>query len=172
MFLHTFEYRYPRTQITSGGLGTMGFCLPAAMGIAIQKKDRPVISINGDGGFQMNMQELATIRTYSIPVKIMIFNNNNLGMVKQWQDFFWEKRYASTIFDQNPDFIQLTKAFDIPAIRVEKKSKVESSIKKMLKSKGPFLVEFRIDPDAHVYPMIPSGARLQDIIIGDKPKTT
>ena len=93
-------------------------------------------------------------------------------MVKQWQDFFWEKRYASTIFDQNPDFIQLTKAFDIPAIRVEKKSKVESSIKKMLKSKGPFLVEFRIDPDAHVYPMIPSGARLQDIIIGDKPKTT
>ena len=116
-----YEYRYPRTQITSGGLGTMGFCLPAAMGIAIQKKDRPVISINGDGGFQMNMQELATIRTYSIPVKIMIFNNNNLGMVKQWQDFFWEKRYASTIFDQNPDFIQLTKAFDIPAIRVVQK---------------------------------------------------
>ena len=109
------------------------------MGIA-KKKDRPVISINGDGGFQMNMQELATIRTYSIPVKIMIFNNNNLGMVKQWQDFFWENRYASTIFDQNP-------AFDIPAIRVVKKSKVESSIKKMLKSKGPFLVEFRIDPD-------------------------
>ena len=163
-----YEYKYPRTQITSGGLGTMGFCLPAAMGIAIEKKDMPVISISGDGGFQMNMQELATIRTYSIPVKIIIFNNNNLGMVKQWQDFFWEQRYASTIFDQNPDFIRLAEAFDIPALKVTKKEEVATSINKMLKTKGPILVEYRIDPDAHVYPMIPSGARLQDIILEPK----
>jgi acetolactate synthase-1/2/3 large subunit len=165
-----YKYLYPRTQITSGGLGTMGFCLPAAMGIAIRKKDRPTISISGDGGFQMNMQELATIRSYSIPVKIIIFNNNNLGMVKQWQDFFWDNRYASTIFDQNPDFILLAKSFDIPAIRVSKKEEVADSIHKMLKTQGPILVEYKIDPDAHVYPMIPSGARLQDIIIDENHK--
>lgn len=165
-----YEYKYPRTQITSGGLGTMGFCLPAAMGIAVQKKDRPTISISGDGGFQMNMQELATIRSYSIPVKIIIFNNNNLGMVKQWQDFFWNNRYSSTIFDQNPDFIRLAESFDIPALRVSKKEEIVPSIKKLLKAKGPYLVEYCIDPDAHVYPMIPSGARLQDIIIDEKHK--
>lgn len=163
-----YEYKYPRTQITSGGLGTMGFCLPAAMGIAIEKNDRPTISISGDGGFQMNLQELATIRSYNIPVKIIIFNNNNLGMVKQWQDFFWNKRYSSTIFDQNPDFIKLSESFDIPALRVTKKEEVTNSIKTMLNHKGPFLVEYKIDPDAHVYPMIPAGARLQDIIISEK----
>lgn len=162
-----YEYHYPRTQITSGGLGTMGFCLPAAMGIAIRMQDKPTIAISGDGGFQMNMQELATIRSYSIPVKIIIFNNNNLGMVKQWQDFFWDNRYSSTIFDQNPDFILLAEAFDIPAIRVSKKEQVTDSIHQMLKTKGPILVEYQIDPDAHVYPMIPSGARLQDIIIDE-----
>ena len=143
-----YEYRYPRTQITSGGLGTMGFCLPAAMGIAIQQKRPPSISINGDGGFQMNMQELATIRTYSIPVKIMIFNNNNLGMVKQWQDFFWEKRYASTIFDQNPDFINSLKLLQYTCDKSSKK--IKSRKLYLLKSKGPFLVEFRIDPECKV----------------------
>ena len=167
-----YEYKYPRTQITSGGLGTMGFCLPAAMGVAIHKTDRPTIAISGDGGFQMNMQELATIRSYDIPVKILIFNNNNLGMVKQWQDFFWNNRYASTIFDQNPNFIRLAESFGIPAIRVNKKEDVVNSIKKMLKEKGPILVEYLIDPDAHVYPMIPSGARLQDIIIDKNHKPT
>ena len=165
-----YEYRYPRTQITSGGLGTMGFCLPSAMGVALCKKDRPVIAINGDGGFQMNMQELATIRSYNIPVKIVIFNNNNLGMVKQWQDFFWDNRYSSTIFDQNPDFTILAKSFDIPAIRVSEKEQVVNSIQKMLSTKGPILIEYQIDPDAHVYPMIPAGARLQDIIIDENHK--
>ena len=165
-----YEYRYPRTQITSGGLGTMGFCLPAAMGIALCKTDRPTIAISGDGGFQMNMQELATIRSYSIPVKIVIFNNNNLGMVKQWQDFFWNNRYASTVFDQNPDFVRLSESFDIPAMRVSKKEAVEGSIHKMLAERGPILVEYLIDSDAHVYPMIPSGARLQDIIINEEHK--
>ena len=163
-----YEFKHPRSELTSGGLGTMGYSLPAAMGAALHVTDRPVISISGDGGFQMNMQELATIRTYNIPVKIIIFNNKNLGMVKQWQDFFWDQRYSSVIFDQNPDFIKLSDAFDIPAEIVREKNDVALAINRMLDTEGPYLVEFRIDKDAHVFPMIPSGESLSSIILGPK----
>ncbi|MBL0691576.1 MAG: biosynthetic-type acetolactate synthase large subunit [SAR324 cluster bacterium] len=159
-----YSFMYPRSHITSGGLGTMGFSLPAAMGIATEFKDRVVISISGDGGFQMCMQELAMIRDYSLAVKIFIFNNRNLGMVKQWQDFFWEARYASTTFDFNPSFTMIGKAFDIPSYAVREKNEVAGAINKALNTKGPVLVEFKIDPDSHVFPMVPAGAKLSDII--------
>ena len=164
-----YAFQYPRTHITSGGLGTMGFSLPAAMGIATSVTDKPIISISGDGGFQMCMQELATIRAYNLPVKIVIFNNSNLGMVKQWQDFFWKSRYASTVFDFNPDFSALTYAYDIPSKKVRTKQEVEAVVDWMLKEAGPVLVEFKIDPDAHVYPMVPAGRPLAEIIRGEDP---
>ncbi|KAK3586193.1 hypothetical protein CHS0354_013143 [Potamilus streckersoni] len=151
-----YNFKYPRSEITSGGLGTMGFSLPAAMGIAMIVHDRPVISVSGDGGFQMNMQELATIRTYNIPVKMVIFNNRNLGMVKQWQDFFWQSRYSSVIFDQNPDFVRLCGAFDIPAACANEKEELPDMVETMLNTPGPYLLEIKIDENAHVFPMIPS----------------
>ena len=164
-----YKFQKPRSHITSGGLGTMGFSLPAAMGIASLEHDRVVVSISGDGGFQMCMQELATIREYSLAVKIFVFNNSNLGMVKQWQDFFWQSRYASTVFDFNPSFTNLGKIYDIPSFEVKHRPEVRPVIKKALELAGPVLVEFKIDPDAHVYPMVPSGADLKEIIVGEDP---
>ena len=163
-----YAFKNTRSHLSSGGLGTMGYSLPAAMGAACYIKDRPVISISGDGGFQMNLQELATIRTYDLPVKIIIFNNNNLGMVKQWQDLFWKGRYAHTLFDQNPDFIKIAEAYSIPGFQAGKKEEVVEVIHKMLEIEGPVLVEFKIDEDAHVYPMIPAGGSLHDIIVEAK----
>lgn len=160
-----YLFKNSRSHITSGGLGTMGFALPAAMGVAFHVKDRPVISISGDGGFQMNVQELATLRSYNIPVLNIIYNNNNLGMVKQWQDFFWDSRYAHTIFDSNPNFVKLAEAYSIPAFSTGKKEEVGDIIKEALKIKGPSLIEFKIDKNAHVFPMIPAGGGLRDIIL-------
>ena len=158
-----YDFRFPRTQITSGGLGTMGFAVPAALGIACEKNDRPIISISGDGGFQMNSQELATIRSYDLPVKIVIFNNNNLGMVKQWQDLFWDNRLSSTVFFHNPDFVKLGESYGIPSFRVTKKEDVVASIHKMIEP-GTCLVEYCIDFNAHVFPMVPAGESVKNII--------
>ena len=160
-------FKNPQSHVTSGGLGTMGFSLPAALGIAAEFPEKTVISVSGDGGFQMNMQELATIRTYNVNVKIVIINNGNLGMVKQWQDIFWNNRYSSVIFDQNPDFVALGKSFDIPSHSVGAKEKVPGMIRKMLDEEGPFILEFKVEKDAHVYPMVPSGAPLRDIILSE-----
>ncbi|ADQ14853.1 biosynthetic-type acetolactate synthase large subunit [Halanaerobium hydrogeniformans] len=159
------KYQKPRQFITSGGLGTMGYGLPAAIGAQIGQPDEKVILIAGDGSIQMNLQELGTAQTYNIPIKIFIFNNNFLGMVRQWQEFFFDKRYASTKIPA-PDFIKMADAYGIWAKRVEKKSNLDAVIKGAMEHDGPALVDIRIPEEENVYPMVPAGAGLKDMIGG------
>lgn len=159
-----FKFKNNRSVITSGGLGTMGFGLPAAMGAKLAKPERTVISISGDGGFQMTLQELGTIAKYKIPVKMVILNNHFLGMVRQWQEMFFEKRYSFTEMD-SPDFVQLAAAYQIPAWRVEKPEDLKSKIKNMLNEEGPALLEILVEKEGNVFPMVPSGAAVDEIIL-------
>ncbi|HOV98269.1 MAG TPA: biosynthetic-type acetolactate synthase large subunit [Bacteroidota bacterium] len=164
-----FRWKHPRTYITSGGLGTMGFSLPAAIGAAFGRKDLPVFSLSGDGGFQMNSQELATIAQYKIPVRAFIFNNGFLGMVRQWQELFWRKRYSHTEM-QSPDFVKLADAHGIPAIRVTKNEEVDSAIEQALNhTEGPIVVEFVVEKEENVFPMIPAGQTVNEIIDNPEP---
>lgn len=148
--------------ITSGGLGTMGFALPAAIGAKVARPERNVIAIIGDGCFQMNIQELATIAQEQIPVKIIILNNNYLGMVRQWQQLFFEKRY-SFVDLQNPDFVAVTKGFYIDAERVEKREELESAMERLLSSTKPMLLEIVVKKETNVFPMVPTGAAVHEI---------
>lgn len=161
-----FAFKHPRTHLTSGGLGTMGFSLPASIGASFSKPRWPVISFSGDGGFQMNIQELATVKAYNLPILIVIFNNANLGMVKQWQDLFWQSRYAATIFDESPDFLKIAEGYGLPGVRIGKKEEVAPAIQKALQTKGPLVMEFLLEPDTCVYPMIPAGKEFKDLIEG------
>jgi len=164
-----FKWKHPRTQITSGGLGTMGFSLPASMGAAFGRKDLPVFCISGDGGMQMNIQELATISHNKLPVKIFVMNNGFLGMVRQWQEFFWKKRYSNTRIT-SPDFVKVAEAYGIPAQRVTSPAEVEGAIHKALAHKdGPMLIEFIVAPEENVYPMIPAGQTVSEIIDSPEP---
>jgi acetolactate synthase I/II/III large subunit len=164
-----FKWKHPRTQITSGGLGTMGFSLPASMGAAFSRSDLPVFCISGDGGMQMNIQELATISHNKLPVKIFVMNNGFLGMVRQWQEFFWKKRYSNTRIT-SPDFVKVAEAYGIPAQRVTSPAEVESAIHKALAHKdGPMLIEFAVAPEENVYPMIPAGQTVSEIIDSPEP---
>ena len=164
-----FQWMEPRTMITSGGLGTMGFSLPASMGAAFGRKDLPVVSISGDGGIQMNIQELATIAQNKLPIKIFIMNNGFLGMVRQWQELFWRRRY-SHVEITSPDFVKLGEAYGIPSLRVTKSSDVESTLRKVFEHReGPVLVEFVVEPEDNVYPMIPAAQTVNEII--DNPET-
>ena len=162
-----FHFKHPRTHLTSGGLGTMGFSLPAAIGAAFTRPELPVISFSGDGGFQMNIQELATVNAYQLPIIVVVMNNHNLGMVKQWQDLFWDRRHASTIFDQSPDFCGIARCYGLEAHQVSKKSEVSKMIQMALGKKGPILLEFMLDENALVYPMIPAGGEFKDLIEGE-----
>ncbi len=153
----------PNTFITSGGLGTMGFELPAAMGVKVGCPDNIVWCICGDGGFQMTMHELGTITQEKLAVKIAILNNGYLGMVRQWQDLFYEKRYVGTPLS-GPDFVKIAGAYGIPALRVEHKIDVIPSIEKAMETEGPFLIDFRVEPEENVYPMVPSGEALSKVI--------
>jgi acetolactate synthase-1/2/3 large subunit len=164
-----FKWKHPRTQITSGGLGTMGFSLPAAMGAAFGRNDLPVICISGDGGFQMNIQEMATVAQNKLPLKIFIFNNGFLGMVRQWQELFWKKRYSHTRIT-SPDFVKLAESYGIRGMRVTAPAEVESTIKTALKyNEGPILVEFVVVPEENVYPMIPAGQTVNEIMDSPEP---
>jgi acetolactate synthase-1/2/3 large subunit len=154
----------PRRFITSGGLGTMGYGFPAAIGAQVGCPDRQVVAICGDGSFQMCIQELATIRSYSIPVKIFVLNNGCLGMVRQWQELFCQKRYSHTVFDFNPDFCKVADGYGIPAWRVTSREHVASAIEKALKTEGPVLVEFMVSPEENVMPMIPAGGGQTDFV--------
>ncbi|NUN69282.1 MAG: biosynthetic-type acetolactate synthase large subunit [Bacteroidetes bacterium] len=158
-----FRYVHPRTHLTSGGLGTMGFSLPASMGAAFARRDMPVISMSGDGGFQMNLQELATIREHNVPVKIIILNNGYLGMVRQWQELFWRKRY-SHVEMFGPDYVKLAEAYGIPGLRATETHEVEGVVQQMLATQGPVLVEFKTVKEDNVYPMIPAGQTYHEII--------
>jgi acetolactate synthase-1/2/3 large subunit len=155
-----------RSFITSGGLGTMGFGLPAAMGAAFAAPDRPLACLTGDGSFLMNIQELDTCARYSIPVKIFLFNNGSLGMVRQWQELFYKERYAHTVTDGLVDFARISEAFGVPGIRVCRESEIDGAIEKALSTDGPALVEFRIAMEEKVFPMIPPGAGMDEMIEG------
>jgi acetolactate synthase-1/2/3 large subunit len=158
-----YRYQRPNTHITSGGLGTMGFAVPAAMGVALARPDEPVWAISGDGGFQMNMQEIATMVQERIPVKMAIFNNGYLGMVRQWQQFFHGRRYSATPI-WSPDYLRFAEAYGIPGYRVERGHEVEGAVRAALAHDGPALVEFLIEQEANVFPMIPPGASLSEPI--------
>ena len=151
-----------KSNITSGGLGTMGFALPAALGAKIGDPKRQVVAIIGDGGFQMTIQELGTIFQTSTSVKIVILNNEYLGMVRQWQQLFFDKRYASTEMT-NPDFVTISKGYYIEAKRVSKRKNLNSSIQEMLLHDGPYLLEVCVEKEENVFPMIPSGSSVSDI---------
>jgi acetolactate synthase I/II/III large subunit len=158
-----YHHDEPRSLITSGGLGTMGFALPAAVGAKFARPDAEVWVVVGDGGFQMTMCELATIAQEKIDVKIAIINNGYLGMVRQWQEFFYEKRYAATPL-VNPDFVKLAEAFGIRAMRVDQRHDVIPSVESARKHPGPVLIDFRVEQEDSVYPMVPAGADLHAMI--------
>jgi acetolactate synthase I/II/III large subunit len=163
-----FRYQRPNTHITSGGLGTMGFAVPAAMGVALARPDEPVWAISGDGGFQMNLQEIATMVQERIPVKMAVFNNGYLGMVRQWQQFFHGRRYSATPI-WSPDYARLAEAYGIPGWRVEHAEQVDGTLRAALAHEGPALVEFVIEQEANVFPMIPPGASLSEPIESEEP---
>ncbi|ACY40556.1 acetolactate synthase large subunit [Blattabacterium sp. (Blattella germanica) str. Bge] len=157
-----FNFTYKRSQITSGGLGTMGFALPASIGAQLGAKNRQVICIVGDGGIQMTIQEMGTILQNDIPVKIILLNNNFLGMVRQWQQLFFDKRYSCTEL-VNPDFIKLANAYNIEAKKVNKREELKESVKKALNHEKAFLLEVVIEREDNVFPMIPAGAAVDKI---------
>jgi acetolactate synthase-1/2/3 large subunit len=158
-----FPYERPNTHITSGGLGTMGFAVPAAMGVRLARPDEPVWAISGDGGFQMNMQEMATMVQEHIPVKMAIFNNGYLGMVRQWQQFFHGRRYSATPI-WSPDYVKLADAYGVPGWRVSAANHAADAVRAAMDVPGPALVEFVIEQEANVFPMIPPGASLSEPI--------
>ena len=159
-----FKFRNSKSNVTSGGLGTMGFGLPASMGAQLGAPDRTVVAVIGDGGFQMTIQELGTIAQNKLPVKIIVLNNHFLGMVRQWQQLFFEKRYSFTEL-QNPDFITIGKGFGIEGHKVEVRDDLESGINKMIEHDGPYLLEVVIEKEDNVFPMVPTGASVSDIIL-------
>ncbi|MFZ6033088.1 MAG: biosynthetic-type acetolactate synthase large subunit [Melioribacter sp.] len=162
-----YKFNHPRSHITSGGLGTMGFALPAAIGVAFGVKDRPVISINGDGGFQMNIQELATAVYYKLPIKIIVLNNSFLGMVRQWQELFHAEKFSFTdLSDSNPDFVKVAEAFGVKAYSTDSPHNVEPLLREMLDyNDGPVMVEFKVAKEDMVFPIVPAGASISDMII-------
>lgn len=158
------SFRHSRSNITSGGLGTMGFCLPAAIGAAYGETKRPVIAVMGDGGAQMNIQELGTLMQYKPDVKILILNNCYLGMVRQWQELFHEERYSSVDI-QSPDFVQVAKGYHIPGKRVSERGELEAGLKEMLQHEGAFLLEVMTGKEHNVFPMIPQGKSVSEIVL-------
>ena len=160
-----YKFDYPRHFVTSGGLGTMGFGLPAAIGAQMAFPDRTVIDIAGDGSIQMNIQELATAKQYKCPVKIAILNNGYLGMVRQWQELFYNKRYASTTMDVVPDFVELAKAYGAVGLRATTKSEVEPVIREALRIKNLVIMDFKIEREEGVYPMVPAGKANTEMLL-------
>ena len=157
-------FKDPNTLITSGGLGVMGFEVPAALGAKVGRPDKMVWSIAGDGGFQMTMCDLATAVENNIDVKFAILNNGTLGMVRQWQDLFYEKDFFATVYSGNPDFVKIAEAYGITGIRVTDKSQVASAIQQAMDTPGPVVVDFIVKHDEHVFPMIPAGESVNEMM--------
>jgi acetolactate synthase-1/2/3 large subunit len=150
--------------LTSGGLGTMGYALPAAIGAQMANRDRLVWAVAGDGGFQMTLQELAVLKQeHDLPVKIAIINNGFLGMVRQWQEFFFGGRYVATPL-LSPDFVKIAEAHSLTGIRVEQRSEVEEAVRMAEATEGTVVIDFRVEQEDAVYPMVPAGANLHDMI--------
>jgi acetolactate synthase-1/2/3 large subunit len=160
-----YRWRRPRQMITSGGLGTMGYGLPAAIGAQLGSPGKIVIDIDGDASYLMTCSELATIAQYNIPVKVAILNNDFQGMVKQWQDLFYDRRYSQSAM-KNPNFAKMAEAYHIRGIRCDRKEDVAKTVAEMLKHDGPVVVDFYVEPNEHVYPMVPSGKGLHEMELG------
>ncbi len=163
-----YKYKNPRTNVTSGGAGTMGFALPAAVGAKLAKPQNQVVAVIGDGGYQMTVQELGTIMQYEIPVKILVLNNSFLGMVRQWQQLFHGKRYSFTEMT-NPDFIKLAGAYNIKARKVEVRDDLQSALQEMLDSKTSYFLEVVVGKEDNVFPMVPAGAGVSDVLLEAPP---
>ena len=159
-----FKFKRSRSCVTSGGLGTMGYGLPASIGAQFAAPDRTVVAIIGDGGFQMTIQELGTIAQNKLPIKIVLLNNNFLGMVRQWQQLFFEKRYSFTELT-NPDFITIAKGFGIAGHKVENRENLSDSIQTMIDYPGPYLLEVVVEKEDNVFPMVPAGASVSHIML-------
>ncbi len=156
------KFNRSKSNITSGGLGTMGFALPAAIGAKMGAMDREVVAIIGDGGYQMTIQELGVIFQHNVPVKIVVLNNDHLGMVRQWQELFFDKRYASTVM-VNPDFVKIAEGYHIESKRVTERKDLRATVQEMMASKKPYFLEVKVEKEDNVFPMIPSGASVSDI---------
>ena len=159
-----YAYKEPNSLITSGGLGAMGFEVPAALGAKVGRPDKVVWSIAGDGGFQMTMCDLATAVENNIDVKFAILNNGTLGMVHQWQEFFYDKDFFATVYSGNPDFVKLAEAYGITGIRVTDKTQVAAAIRQAMDTPGPVVMDFVVKPDEQVYPMIPAGESVNEMM--------
>jgi acetolactate synthase I/II/III large subunit len=160
-----YHFNRPNHFITSGGLGCMGFGLPAAIGAQVAQPDKLVVDIAGDGSIQMNIQEMATARQYHLPVKVVILNNGYLGMVRQWQELFYEKRYAHTAMAFAPDFVKLAQAYGAVGLRATKPEEVESVLREGLSSPETVIMDFVVEPEECVYPMVPSGAPITEMLL-------
>jgi acetolactate synthase-1/2/3 large subunit len=154
----------PRSFITSGGLGTMGFGFPSSIGAQVGNPDKMVVCIAGDGSFQMNIQELATAATYNLPVKVVILNNGYLGMVRQWQELFCEKRYSSTVLTNNPDFVKVAQAYGVKGLRAERPEEVRSVLEEAFRTPGPVVLDIRVSREANVYPMVPQNGAINQML--------
>jgi acetolactate synthase-1/2/3 large subunit len=160
-----YHFDRPRHFITSGGLGTMGFGLPAAIGAQVAFPDELVVDIAGDGSIQMNIQELATAKQWGAPVKVAILNNGYLGMVRQWQELFYEKRYACTGMEVQPDFVKLAEAYGATGLRATRPDEVEAVLQKGIETPGPVIMDFVVEREESVYPMVPAGAPITEMLL-------
>ncbi|MFP3927464.1 MAG: biosynthetic-type acetolactate synthase large subunit [Desulfobacteraceae bacterium] len=160
-----YHLNEPNCFITSGGLGCMGFGLPAALGAQIARPDKLVVDIAGDGSIQMNIQEMATAVQYKLPVKVVILNNGYLGMVRQWQELFYSRRYSSTLMDHAPDFVKLAEAYGAKGLRATIPSEVDKILEQGLAEPGPVIMDFAVEPEESVYPMVPAGAPITEMLL-------
>lgn len=163
-----YKFNHPRSWITSGGLGTMGFGFPSAIGAQMAHPERLVVSINGDGGMQMCSQELAICAINNIPVKIVVINNQVLGMVRQWQNLIYDKRYSFTDLAGSPDFVKLADTYGVKGLRATNKEEARDAWQKALETPGPVLVEFVVPKDENVYPMVTQGSTIDHMLMGDE----
>ncbi len=157
-----YKHKVNNSWVSSGGLGTMGFGVPAAMGVAFTRPDRPVVSVSGDGGFQMTIQELGTIAQYKLPVKMILLNNQYLGMVRQWQELFFDSRYASTGLT-NPDFTKIAEGFGVPAKKITSRENLDQALDDLLAKEGPCLLEIEVQKEGNIFPMVEAGASVSEI---------
>jgi len=161
------RFNHPRAHLTSGGLGTMGYGIPAAIGAALARPDCPVVCVSGDGSIMMNIQELATLKRYHIPIKIILLDNASLGMVRQWQELFFDQNFSEIDLSDNPDFVELAHAFGLEAFAVSQRSEVSAGLKRLLKTDGPALMHVLIDAKANVWPLVPPGKSNADMLEGN-----
>ncbi len=147
----------PDQHLTSAGLGTMGFGIPAGIGAQLAKPDATVITVTGDGSIMMNLQELATLKRYDLPLKILLVDNSSLGLVRQWQELFHQERYSEVDLSDNPDFVEVARSFGIPGFRVDRRDQVDDAIQRLLNADGPIIAHVCIDPKTNVWPLVPPG---------------